>query len=70
MISSESVFVGIRGPRQVAVGPVTFVGAVGGAAVVLLTGGGAVVLVRAGLDVAAVVFRHLQKREGRGGGAD
>ena len=72
MISASSVFVGVRRACQVAVGPVIFVGPVGGggggaaavvaaAAVVLLIGRGALVLVRAGLDVAAVVFRHLQK---------
>lgn len=64
MISAWSVFVRIWGPRQVAVGAVILVGAVGGAAVVLGIGRGAVVLVRAGLNVAAVVFRHLQKIKG------
>lgn len=59
------MFVRIRGPRQVAVGAVILVGPIGGAAVVLGIGRGAVVLVRAGLDVAAVVFRHLQKIKGR-----
>lgn len=59
-----SVLVRVRRPRQVAVGAVILVGAVGGAAVVLGVGRRrrrrrAVVLVRAGLDVAAVVFRHL-----------
>ena len=58
------MLVRIRAPRQKAVGAVVLVGPVGGAAVVLLTGRGAVVLVRAGLDVAAVVFRHLPDRAG------
>lgn len=57
------MFVGIRGSRQVTVGPI-FVGAVGGAAVVLLTGWGAVILIRAGLYVAMVIFRHLQTLQG------
>lgn len=61
MILASSVFVGIWGSCQVAVGPVVFVGPVGGAAVVLLIRWGAVVLIGAGLYVAAVVFRHLQK---------
>lgn len=55
------MFVWIWGPRQVAVGAVILVGPVGGAAVVLGIGRGAVVLVRAGLNVAAVVFRHLRE---------
>lgn len=59
------MFVWIWGPRQVAVGAVILVGPVGGAAVVLGIGRGAVVLVRAGLNVAAVVFRHLRKIKGR-----
>lgn len=57
------MFVGVRGSRQVAVGPMISVCPVGGAAVVLLTGWGAVVLIGAGLDVAAVVFRHLGKEK-------
>lgn len=64
VISAWSVFVRIWGPCQVAVGAVILVGPVGGAAVVLGIGRGAVVLVRAGLNVAAVVFRHLQKIKG------
>lgn len=68
MISAWSVFIGIWGPRQVAVGAVILVGPVGGAAVVLGIGRGAVVLVGAGLNVAAVVFRHLRKIKGRLGG--
>lgn len=54
------MLVRVRRPRQVAVGAVILVGAVG---VVLGVGRRrrrAVVLVRAGLDVAAVVFRHLR----------
>lgn len=61
------MLVWVRRPRQVAVGAVILVGAVGGAAVVLGVGRRrwrrAVVLVRAGLDVAAVVFRHLRPLE-------
>lgn len=46
--------------RCVAVGLVRFVvGSVGGAAVGLLIGRRTVILVRAGLHVAAVVFRHM-----------
>lgn len=59
------MFVGVRHSRQVAIGPVIFIGPIGGAAVVLLKGRGAVVLIRAGLDVAAVVLRHLQEKGGR-----
>lgn len=56
------MLVGVWRPRQVAVGAVIFVGAVGGAVVVFGVGRRrrAVVLVRAGLDVTAVVFRHLR----------
>lgn len=62
---TRSVLVRVRRPRQVAVGAVVLVGAVG---VVLGVGRRrqrrrAVVLVRAGLDVAAVVFRHLRPVE-------
>lgn len=55
-----SVLVRIWPSRQVAVGPVIFVGPVGGAGVVLLTRRRTVVFVRAGFYVAAVVFRHLR----------
>lgn len=58
--TAGSVLVRIWSSRQVAVGPVVFVGPVGGAAVVLLIGRRAVVFVGAGLYVAAVVFRHLR----------
>lgn len=58
----QSVFVEIRRARQVTVGAVS-VGSVG-VAVVLVTGRGAFILVRAALDVAAVVFRHLQEQKG------
>lgn len=69
VISAQLVFVRVRGSCQVAVGPVVFVGPVGAAAAVVLLGGrGALLLVRAGLDVAAVVFRHL--RNNREGGAE
>lgn len=67
---TRSVLVRVRRPRQVAVGAVVLVGAVGGAAVVLGVGRRrcrAVFLVRAGLDVAAVVFRHLWQMTGQRG---
>lgn len=56
------MFIRIRSSCQVSIGAtVIFVGAVGGAVVMLLIGRGDVVLIGAGLDVAAVVFRHLQE---------
>lgn len=61
--TAGSVLVRIRPSRQVAVGPVIFVGPVSAAAVVLLIGRRAVFFVGAGLYVAAVVFRHLRRGE-------
>lgn len=57
--TAGSVLVRIWPSCQVAVGPVIFIGPIGGTAVVLLIGWRAIFFVRAGLYVTAVVFRHL-----------
>lgn len=57
--TAGSVLFRIWPSRQVAIGPVSFVGPVGSAAVMLLIGRRTVFFVGAGLYVAAVIFRHL-----------
>lgn len=57
--TAGSVLIRIWASCQVAVGPLIFIGPIGGAAVVFLSGRGAVFFVGAELYVTAVVFRHL-----------